>query len=195
MWGCIAWIVSTLLFYSVANSDHAFSKSILQNSRAPTSGSSLTKSSLLSIQIMSIWMKQKGKFKQVSKLLVTCICGHCSDYMIHTSIFEACLKEHKKHCPPKKTKCGASTQSMPGVKTMSNSGLLSGYSSHIAALQLNSGPRHAHTLQLSATLCISLHPVITTLPHLPCCTVNSPCSIYIFYLVVFSLDLTYFCRT
>jgi len=114
MWGRIAWIASTLLFHSIANSDYAFSKSILQNSRAPTSGSSLTKSSLLSVQITSIWMKQKGEFKQVSKLLFTCICGHCSDYMIHTSIFKACLKEHKKRCPPKKTKHGASMQLMPG---------------------------------------------------------------------------------
>jgi len=78
---------------------------------------------------------------------------------------------------------------------MSNSGLLSSYSSHIAALQPNSGPGHAHTLPLSVTLCISLHPVITTLLCLPCCTVSSPCSIYIFYLVVFSPDLTYFCQT
>jgi len=42
------------------------------------------------------------------------------------------------------------------------------------------------------TLCVSLNPVITTLLHLPCCTVSSLCSIYIFYLVAFSPDLTYF---
>jgi len=59
----------------------------------------------------------------------------------------------------------------------------------------HSGPRCTHTLPLSATLCISLHPVVTTLLCLPCCTVSSPCSIYIFYLVVFSPDLTYFCQT
>ena len=53
----------------------------------------------------------------------------------------------------------------------------------------------AHTLLLSVTLCISLHPVITTPLHLPCCTMSCPCSIYIFYLVVFSLDLTYFHQT
>ena len=70
-----------------------------------------------------------------------------------------------------------------------------------AALQLNSRPLHhssprcARTLPLSATLCISLNSVVTTLPHLPCCTVSSPCSVYIFYLVVFSLDLTYFHQT
>jgi len=59
----------------------------------------------------------------------------------------------------------------------------------------HSGPRHTHTLLLSATLCISPHPVVTTLLCLPCCTVSSPCSVYIFYLVVFSPDLTYFHRT
>jgi len=59
----------------------------------------------------------------------------------------------------------------------------------------HSSPGCAHTLLLSATLCIRLNPVITTLPCLPCCTVSSPCSIYIFYLVVFSPDLTYFRRT
>ena len=57
-------------------------------------------------------MKQKGELKSVSKLLFTCICGCCSDY--HTSVFVECLKEHKKLCPPEKTKHGASTQSMPG---------------------------------------------------------------------------------
>ena len=56
----------------------------------------------------------------------------------------------------------------------------------------HSGPRHAHILPLSATLGIRLNPVVTTLPRLPCCTVSSPCPVYIFYLVVFSLDLTYF---
>jgi len=55
-----------------------------------------------------------------------------------------------------------------------------------------SGPGCAHTLPLSATLCIILNPVVTTLPRLPCCTMSSPCSICIFYLVVFSPDLTYF---
>jgi len=59
----------------------------------------------------------------------------------------------------------------------------------------HSGPRHAHTLPLSAALCIRLNPVVTTLPRLPCRTVSSPCPIYTFYLVVFSPDLTYFRRT
>ena len=88
---------------------------------------------------------------------------------------------------------------LEAVKTMSNSRQLSGYSGRIAALQLNSGPLHitpvpdTHiTLPLSVTLCIRLNPVVTTLPRLPCCTMSSPCSVYIFYLVVFSLDLTYF---
>jgi len=70
--------------------------------------------------------------------------------------------------------------------------------STVAQLQTSvhySSPGRAHTLPLSATLCIRLNPVVTTLPRLPCCTVSSPCSVYIFYLVVFSLDLTYFHRT
>ena len=56
----------------------------------------------------------------------------------------------------------------------------------------HSGPGRAHILPLSATLCIRLNPVVTTLPRLPCCTMSSPCPVYIFYLVVFSPDLTYF---
>ena len=67
--------------------------------------------------------------------------------------------------------------------------------STVAQLQTSvhhSGPGCAHNLLLSVTLCISLNPVVTTLPYLPCCTVSSPCSVYIFYLVVFSSDLTYF---
>ena len=59
----------------------------------------------------------------------------------------------------------------------------------------HSGPGRAHILPLSATLCIRLNPVVTTLPRPPCCTVSSPCPVYIFYLVVFSPDLTYFRRT
>ena len=89
-------------------------------------------------------------------------------------------------------------QNAISVKTMSNSGQLSGYSGCIAATaQLwtsahHSGPGCAHTLPLSATLCIRLNPVVSTLPCLPCCSVSSPYSIYIFYLVVFSLGLAYF---
>jgi len=76
--------------------------------------------------------------------------------------------------------------------------LLRSHCSTVAQLRTSahySGPGHAHTLPLSATLCIRLNPVVTTLPRLPCCTVSSPCSVCIFYLVVFSLDLTYFHRT
>ena len=76
--------------------------------------------------------------------------------------------------------------------------LLRSHRSTVAQLRTSahySGPRRAHTLPLSATLCIRLNPVVTTLPRLPCCTVSSPCSVCIFYLVVFSLDLTYFHRT
>jgi len=74
------------------------------------------------------------------------------------------------------------------------------WSHHSSTAQLrtsahHSGPRCAHTFPLSVILCISLNLVATTLPHLPCCTVSSLCSIYIFYLVVFSPDLTYFHRT
>jgi len=54
------------------------------------------------------------------------------------------------------------------------------------------GPGRAHTLLLSATLCISFYPVVTSPLRQPCSTVSSPCPIYIIYLVVFSLDLTYF---
>ena len=118
MWGRIAWIVSTFLFHSVTNSDHApNSKSILQTSQGPTSGNSSTNNLLPSIQIMRIWTKQKGELKPVSKLLFTCIHGCHSDHeigVITASIFKECLKEHKKLCPPEKTKHGASTQSMPG---------------------------------------------------------------------------------
>jgi len=56
----------------------------------------------------------------------------------------------------------------------------------------HSYPGRAHTLLLSATPCISLYPVITSPLHQPCSTMSSPCPIYIFYLVVFSSDLTYF---
>ena len=76
--------------------------------------------------------------------------------------------------------------------------LLRSHRSTVAQLRTSahySGPGHAHTLPLSATLCIRLNPVITTLPRPPCCTVSSPCSVCIFYLVVFSPDLTYFHRT
>jgi len=76
--------------------------------------------------------------------------------------------------------------------------LLRSHCSTVAQLQTSahySGPGRAHTLPLSATLCIRLNPVVTTLPRLPCCTVSSPCSVCIFYLVVFSPDLTYFHRT
>jgi len=73
--------------------------------------------------------------------------------------------------------------------------LLRSHRSSTAQLQTSahhSSPGCAHTLPLSAILCISLDPVITILPRLPCRTVSSPCSVYTFYLVVFSLDLTYF---
>jgi len=73
--------------------------------------------------------------------------------------------------------------------------LLRSHRSTVAQLRTSahySGPGRAHTLPLSVTLCIRLNPVVTTLPHLPCCTVSSPCSVCIFYLVVFSPDLTYF---
>jgi len=73
--------------------------------------------------------------------------------------------------------------------------LLRSHRSTVAQLRTSahySGPGRAHTLPLSATLCIRLNPVVTTLPRLPCCTVSSLCSVCIFYLVVFSPDLTYF---
>jgi len=76
--------------------------------------------------------------------------------------------------------------------------LLWSHRSTVAQLRTSahySGPGRTHTLLLSATLCIRLNPVITTLPRLPCCTVSSPCSVCISYLVVFSPDLTYFRRT
>ena len=76
--------------------------------------------------------------------------------------------------------------------------LLRSHRSTVAQLRTSahySGPGRAHTLPLSATLCIRPNPVVSTLPHLPCCTVSSPCSVCIFYLVVFSPDLTYFHRT
>lgn len=117
MWGRIAWIVGTFLFYSVTNSDHVpNSKSILRTSKGPTSGNSSTNNLLPSVRTTRIWTKQKGKLKSVGKLSFTCICGCHSDHeigVITTSIFEECLKEHKRLCPPEKTKRGASTRSMP----------------------------------------------------------------------------------
>ena len=76
--------------------------------------------------------------------------------------------------------------------------LLRSHRSTVAQLRTSahySSPGRAHTLPLSATLCIRLNPVVTTLPRPPCCTVSSLCSVCIFYLVVFSPDLTYFHRT
>jgi len=76
--------------------------------------------------------------------------------------------------------------------------LLRSHRSTVAQLRTSvhySGPGRTHTLPLSVTLCIRLNPVVTTLPRPPCCTVSSPCSVCIFYLVVFSPDLTYFHRT
>jgi len=118
MWGRIVWTVSTLLSHSLTNSDCVPSKFIFRDSRGLTSGSSLTKNLLEFVQVMSIcWMKQNRGLKSVDKALFTCVHGWCSDYginVITASIFEACLKEHKKLCPPEKTKCGASTRSILG---------------------------------------------------------------------------------
>ena len=99
------------------------------------------------------------------------------------------------HCPSVTTMV---TMCQDHVQLRSLIRLLWSHHSTVAQLQSsahNSSTRRTHNLPLRATLCIRLNPVVTTLPHLPCCTVSSLCSVYIPCLVVFSLDLTYFHRT